>query len=99
MVADLNGDLRPKVVAGAGLLGPGAANALAARIIEAAGFAAVYVTGAGLANAYLGVPDLGLTTATEVADHVAAIREAGSVPGIVAAGTGFGHAPNMGRTV
>jgi 2-methylisocitrate lyase-like PEP mutase family enzyme len=99
MVADLNGDLRRKLVAGAGLLVPGAANALAARIIEAAGFAAVYVTGAGLANAYLGVPDLGLTTATEVADHVAAIREAVSVPVIVDADTGFGNALNMGRTV
>jgi len=100
MVAtEQNADLRRRLVAGAGLLVPGAANALAARIIEAAGFDAVYVTGAGLANAYLGVPDLGLTTVTEVADHVAAIREAVSVPLIVDADTGFGNALNMGRTV
>jgi 2-methylisocitrate lyase-like PEP mutase family enzyme len=96
---DLNADLRRRLTAGAGLLVPGAPNALAARIIEAAGFEAVYVTGAGLANAYLGVPDLGLTTVTEVADHVAAIREAVAVPVIVDADTGFGNALNMGRTV
>jgi 2-methylisocitrate lyase-like PEP mutase family enzyme len=100
MVAtDLDADLRRRLTAGAGLLVPGAPNALAARIIEAAGFGAVYVTGAGLANAYLGVPDLGLTTVTEVADHVAAIREAVAVPIIVDADTGFGNALNMGRTV
>ena len=57
------------------------------------------MTGAGLANAYLGVPDLGLTTVTEVADHVAAIREAVAVPVIVDADTGFGNALNMRRTV
>lgn len=100
MVArEQNADLRRRLVAGAGLLVPGAANALAARIIEAAGFDAVYVTGAGLANAYLGVPDLGLTSVTEVADHVAAIREAVSIPVIVDADTGFGNALNMRRTV
>jgi 2-methylisocitrate lyase-like PEP mutase family enzyme len=99
MVASQSADLRGKLVAGAGLLVPGAPNALAARIIEAAGFAAVYVTGAGLANAYLGVPDLGLTTVTEVADHVAAVREAVAIPVIVDADTGFGNAINMGRTV
>jgi 2-methylisocitrate lyase-like PEP mutase family enzyme len=96
---DLNADLRRRLVAGAGLLVPGAPNALAARIIEAAGFDAVYVTGAGLANAYLGAPDIGLTTVTEVADHVAAIREAVAVPVIVDADTGFGNALNMRRTV
>jgi 2-methylisocitrate lyase-like PEP mutase family enzyme len=97
--ADLNRDLRRRLTTGAGLLIPGAPNALTARIIEAAGFAAVYVTGAGLANSYLGAPDLGLTTVTEVADHVAAIREAVSVPVIVDADTGFGNALNMRRTV
>jgi 2-methylisocitrate lyase-like PEP mutase family enzyme len=99
VAADLNRDLRRRLTAGAGLLIPGAPNALTARIIEAAGFAAVYVTGAGLANSYLGAPDLGLTTVTEVADHVAAIREAVSVPLIVDADTGFGNALNMRRTV
>ena len=62
-----NAALRQLMQAGAGLIIPGAPNALTARIIEGAGFEAVYVTGAGVANAYLGAPDVGLTTATEVA--------------------------------
>ena len=50
---------------------PGAANALFARVIEDLGFEAVYVSGAGIANMQLGVPDIGLTTLTEIVDTVA----------------------------
>ena len=78
---------------------PGAANALFARVIEDLGFEAVYVTGAGVANMHLSVPDIGLTTMTEVRDTVAAIADAISVPIIVDADTGYGHAVNMVRTV
>ena len=78
---------------------PGAANALFARVIEDLGFEAVYVTGAGVANMHLGVPDIGLTTMTEVRDTVAAIADAVSVPIIVDADTGYGNAVNMVRTV
>jgi len=78
---------------------PGAANALFARVIEDLGFEAVYVTGAGVANMHLGVPDIGLTTMTEVRDTVAAIADAISVPIIVDADTGYGNAVNMVRTV
>jgi 2-methylisocitrate lyase-like PEP mutase family enzyme len=78
---------------------PGAANALFARVIEELGFEAVYVTGAGIANMLLGVPDVGLTTMTEVRDTVAAIAEAVSVPIIVDADTGYGNAVNVVRTV
>jgi 2-methylisocitrate lyase-like PEP mutase family enzyme len=78
---------------------PGAANALFARVIEDLGFEAVYVTGAGIANMRLGVPDIGLTTMTEVSDTVAAIADAVSVPIIVDADTGYGNAVNMVRTV
>jgi 2-methylisocitrate lyase-like PEP mutase family enzyme len=78
---------------------PGAANALFARVIEDLGFEAVYVTGAGIANMHLGVPDIGLTTMTEVRDAVAAIADAVSVPIIVDADTGYGNAVNMVRTV
>ncbi len=78
---------------------PGAANALFARVIEDLGFEAVYVTGAGIANMLLGVPDVGLTTMTEVSETVAAIAEAVSVPIIVDADTGFGNAVNVVRTV
>ena len=95
MTTPLRELLRP----GAGVLIPGAANALAARIAEAAGFDAVILTGAGLANTYLGVPDLGLTSVTEVADHLAAMREAVSIPIIADGDTGFGNAVNLRRTV
>jgi 2-methylisocitrate lyase-like PEP mutase family enzyme len=84
---------------GAAVLLPGAANALTARVIEDAGFSAVYVTGAGIANTYLGMPDIGLTTATEIADHVWRIRDAVSIPLIVDADTGYGNALNVQRTV
>ncbi|MGL4287034.1 MAG: isocitrate lyase/PEP mutase family protein [Phreatobacter sp.] len=78
---------------------PGAANAMFARVIEDLGFEAAYVTGAGVANMYLGAPDIGLTTMTEVAEAVTAISDAVSLPIIVDADTGFGNAVNMVRTV
>ena len=81
------------------VLMPGAANALFARIIEDLGFEACYVTGAGIANMHLGAPDIGLTTLTEVADHVAAMADAVAIPLFVDADTGFGNALNVTRTV
>lgn len=96
---NLNQTLRASLTPGAALLVPGAANALAARIIEQCGFPAVYVTGAGIANSYLGVPDIGLLTLTELAQHVAAMRGSVSLPLIVDADTGFGNALNVARTV
>jgi 2-methylisocitrate lyase-like PEP mutase family enzyme len=92
-------DVRDILTPGAAVLLPGAANALTARVIEDAGFSALYVTGAGIANTYLGMPDIGLTTATEVADHVWRIRDAVSIPLIVDADTGYGNALNVQRTV
>jgi 2-methylisocitrate lyase-like PEP mutase family enzyme len=82
-----------------GTILPGAANGLFARIIEDAGYEAVYVTGAGVANMHLGAPDIGLTTLTEIADHVAAIADAVQIPLLVDADTGFGNAVNLVRTV
>jgi 2-methylisocitrate lyase-like PEP mutase family enzyme len=81
------------------ILLPGAANALAARVIEDLGYQAVYVSGAGVTNTFLGVPDIGLISPTELANHVAAIRDAVSLPLIVDADTGFGNAINVGHTV
>jgi 2-methylisocitrate lyase-like PEP mutase family enzyme len=81
------------------ILLPGAANALAARIIEDLGYDAVYVSGAGVTNTFLGVPDIGLISPTELASHVAAIRDAVSLPLIVDADTGFGNPINVGHTV
>jgi 2-methylisocitrate lyase-like PEP mutase family enzyme len=78
---------------------PGAANGLFARIIEDLGYEAAYITGAGVANMYLGAPDIGLTTLTEIASHVAAISDAVAIPLLVDADTGFGNPVNMVRTV
>jgi 2-methylisocitrate lyase-like PEP mutase family enzyme len=78
---------------------PGAANALTARVIEELGFEAIYVTGAGVTNTFLGMPDIGLISVTELAEHVRAMRDAVALPLIVDADTGFGNAINVGRTV
>ncbi len=91
--------LRDLLNPGAGLLLPGAGNALTARLVEAAGFPAVYLTGAGVANWWLGAPDMGLTTSTELAAHIAVCREAVEIPIVADGDTGFGNALNLVRTV
>jgi len=93
------GHLRDMLVPGAALLLPGVANALAARVVADQGFAAAFVTGAGIANTFFGVPDIGLVTVSELATHVAAIREIFPGPIVDDADTGFGNAVNMVRTV
>src|SRR6202012_1332187 len=77
----------------------GAANGLFARVIADLGYEAGYVPGACGANMYLGAPDIGLTTLTEIAGHVAAIADAVALPLLVDADTGFGNPVNMVRTV
>src|SRR5256885_9670145 len=84
---------------GAAVLLPGVSNALAARVVADLGFPVAYVTGAGIANTYLGIPDSGLVTLSELAEHVAAIRDVFPGPLMVDADTGFGNAMNMIRTV
>ena len=91
--------LRRRVNDRNGLLVPGAANALAARVIEAAGFEAVYLSGAGLTNTFYGIPDLGFISLQDVAQHTAAIRDAVALPLIVDIDTGFGNALNVRHTV
>ena len=81
------------------LIVPGAPNALFARIIEDLGFEAIYVTGAGIANMQLGMPDLGLTTVSEISNTVANIADVVDLPIIVDADTGFGNALNVIRTI
>jgi 2-methylisocitrate lyase-like PEP mutase family enzyme len=82
-----------------GVLVPGAFNALSAKVIEDLGFEAVYVTGAGVSNMWLGLPDQGFIGLAEIADHTARIRDAVSLPLIVDADTGFGNALNVRHTV
>ncbi|MGE0305675.1 MAG: oxaloacetate decarboxylase [Acidimicrobiia bacterium] len=81
------------------LITPGAPNALTARIIADAGFDALYVSGAGIANWSLGVPDLGLTTRSEVIHEVERICDAVDIPIIADADTGYGNALAVRRTV
>ena len=81
------------------ILMPGAANALAARIIEDLGFEAVYLSGAGLTNTYLGMPDLGFISLPEIAQHTATIRDCVSLPIVVDADTGFGNALSVRHTI
>jgi 2-methylisocitrate lyase-like PEP mutase family enzyme len=92
-------EFRKLLQPGAAAVLPGVANALAARVVADLGFPAAYVTGAGIANTYLGIPDNGLVTLSELCDHVAAIRDVFPGPIMVDADTGFGNALNMSRTV
>ena len=78
---------------------PGVPNAAMGRQVERAGFDAVYISGAGMANATAGVPDIGLLTSTEVAQLAGYIANAVSIPAIVDADTGFGGAENVARTI
>jgi 2-methylisocitrate lyase-like PEP mutase family enzyme len=98
-VSDDSRTLQTLVTSGRLLIVPGAANALTARLIEDAGFPAVYVTGAGIANTFLGAPDIGLLSLPQLVAHVTAMREAVDLPLIVDADTGFGNAVNVWHTV
>jgi 2-methylisocitrate lyase-like PEP mutase family enzyme len=81
------------------LLAPGVYDAFTALIAEQSGFEALYLSGASIAYTRLGRSDIGLTTATEVADTLARITERVALPVIVDADTGFGNALNTMRTV
>lgn len=98
-IAETRALLRRLVEKRTNMLVPGTANALGARIIQDLGFEAVYLTGAGLANTHLGVPDLGLVTVTELAETTSRIADVVSLPLIVDIDTGFGNALNTYRTV
>jgi carboxyvinyl-carboxyphosphonate phosphorylmutase len=81
------------------IVAPGAYDGFSARLIEAAGFTAAYMTGAGTAASHLGQPDLGLATATEMATHAAHLASCISLPVIADADTGYGNVLNVVRTV
>jgi 2-methylisocitrate lyase-like PEP mutase family enzyme len=91
--------LRSKLEERRGLLVPGAADALSARVIASLGFEVVYITGAGVTNALLGMPDLGFISLPEVVQQTSAIRDAVDLPIVVDADTGFGNPLNVRHTV
>lgn len=90
--------LRERLATGELLRFPGAFNPLSARLIQEKGFEGVYVSGAVL-SADLGLPDIGLTTATEVAGRSRQIARMTDLPALVDADTGFGEPMNVARTV
>lgn len=91
--------LRNLVNAKRGVLVPGAFNALSAKVIADLGFEAIYVTGAGVTNMSLGLPDQGFMGLSEIAEHTARMRDAVELPLLVDADTGFGNALNVYQTV
>ena len=94
------GSVLRKYISGPNLvMAPGAYDALTAKMIEAAGFQAVYMTGYGTSAGQFGLPDLGLLTLTEMAANAARIAEAVEVPLIADADTGYGNPINVVRTV
>ncbi|MFI1814792.1 oxaloacetate decarboxylase [Streptomyces sp. NPDC020422] len=81
------------------VLAPGAADAVTARLVEAAGFPAVYMTGFGATASRLGMPDIGLLSQTEMTEHARNMTRAVEIPVVADADTGYGGPSNIDRTV
>ncbi|MET2010908.1 methylisocitrate lyase [Microbacterium chocolatum] len=90
--------LRERLASGELLRFPGAFNPLSAKLIQRHGFEGVYISGAVL-SADLGLPDIGLTTLTEVAERGQQIARMTDLPALIDADTGFGEPMNVARTV
>ena len=91
--------LRELLAAGPPLVAPGAYDALSARLVEQAGFDAVYMTGFGTTASLIGRPDVGLLGGSEMVDNARRLAAAVDVPVIADADTGYGNALNVVRTV
>jgi methylisocitrate lyase len=96
--ADKRAAFRARLATGETLQLPGAFNPLSAKLIQDKGFDGVYISGAVIA-ADLGLPDIGLTTLTEVAGRAQQISRMTDLPTLVDADTGFGEPMNVARTV
>lgn len=81
------------------LIAPGVYDGLTASLATAAGFGALYLSGAAVAYTRLGRPDIGLTSVTEMADTMSLIADRTELPVIIDADTGFGNALNAQRTM
>jgi 2-methylisocitrate lyase-like PEP mutase family enzyme len=99
MAVSTKQQLKALVEERSGVVVPGAFNALSAKVIQDLGYRASYVTGAGVTNMSLGLPDQGFMGLAEIADHTARIRDAVDLPLLVDADTGFGNALNVRHTV
>ncbi|KTD35608.1 2-methylisocitrate lyase [Legionella moravica] len=77
----------------------GTINAYTAMLAESAGCKAIYLSGAGVANASYGIPDLGMTNLSQVLEDARRITDISSLPLLVDVDTGWGHAFNIGRTI
>ena len=91
--------LRARLAAGGIVSAPGAPDALAARLVERAGFEAIYRTGFGATASRLGQPDIGLLSQTEMTTHARDMARAVSIPIIADADTGYGGPANIVRTM
>jgi carboxyvinyl-carboxyphosphonate phosphorylmutase len=99
MTGSVRPTLRSRLESGPIVVAPGAYDALSARLVEEAGFPAVYVSGAGASYSLLGAPDVGLLSFAEMRDQVRRIAEAVSISVIADGDTGHGNALNVRRTV
>jgi len=91
--------LRERLQSGEILVAPGAYDALTARLLERAGFEAVYRGGYAASAAAFALPDLGITTLTDMVDHLRRMTNAVDVPVIADADTGYGEVPQVIHTV
>jgi 2-methylisocitrate lyase-like PEP mutase family enzyme len=91
--------LRDRLATGTLIQAPGAPDSLTARLVETAGFPAIYMTGFGATAARLGRPDIGLLTQTEMTTHARDMVRAVSIPIIADADTGYGGPANIARTM
>jgi 2-methylisocitrate lyase-like PEP mutase family enzyme len=91
--------LRQRLKAGGIIAAPGAPDSLTARLIEQAGFEAIYMTGFGATASRLGRPDIGLLTQTEMTTHARDMARAVTIPIIADADTGYGGPANIARSI
>lgn len=91
--------MRTMIANGELVIAPGAPDSVTARLVQSAGFPAVYMTGFGATASRLGMPDIGLLTQTEMTEHARNMTRAVSIPVIADADTGYGGPSNIDRTL
>lgn len=91
--------LKAQLASGRLVQAPGAYDSLSARLVQRAGFPAIYMTGFGATASRLGQPDIGLLTQTEMCTHARDMVRAVTIPVVADADTGYGGPSNIARTV